>query len=170
MSKTVVGIFQDARVAEEAVSDLRKSGFDKEISILAKEEQQSEGQQREERDLSEATFETSDSIADGTTTGGVLGGLAGLAAGAGALAIPGIGPIIAAGPISGVLSGALTGGVAGGLLDWGIPEDEGRKIEEDVKQGKIVVAINTSEGKVDKAQDILGNHGAENVKAHDQQR
>jgi len=168
MTKTVLGIFKNERVAEEAVSDLRKEGFEKEISVLAKEKKKETGDAGE--GLANATFETADSVADGSTTGGVLGGLAGLAAGAGALAIPGLGPIIAAGPISGLLAGATTGGVAGGLLDWGIPEEEGQQIEEEVKQGKILVAVNSSEDKIDKAQQILRNHGAENIKVHDAQK
>ena len=45
-------------------------------------------------------------------------------------------PIVAAGPISGILAGAASGGIAGGLLDWGIPEEESRQIESEVKQGK----------------------------------
>jgi len=162
MKKTVLGIFKNERVAEEAVNDLRKGGFDREISILAKNKEKEGG-----GGMGDATFETSDSIADGTTTGGVLGGLAGLAAGAGALAIPGIGPIIAAGPISGVLAGAASGGVAGGLLDWGVPEEEGKKIEQDVKQGKVLVAVSASEESASKAEDVLRNHGAENIKVHD---
>ncbi|HHX94592.1 MAG TPA: hypothetical protein GX691_02030 [Clostridia bacterium] len=162
MGKTVVGLFKNERVAEEAVRDLRGEGFEKEISILAKDRK--EGGREGVRD---ATFETSDSIADGTTTGGILGGLAGLAAGAGALAIPGIGPIVAAGPISGILAGAASGGIAGGLLDWGIPEEESRQIESEVKQGKVLVAVSSSQDKVDRAEKILRDHGGENIKVHE---
>lgn len=164
MSKTVLGIFKNERVAEEAVNDLRNEGFHKEISILAKGKSEDEDGRKGMRN---ATFETSDSIADGSTTGGVLGGLAGLAAGAGALAIPGIGPIVAAGPISGILAGAATGGVTGGLLDWGIPEEESRHIEEQVKQGKVMVAVSASQDKVSRAEKILRDHGAENIKVHE---
>ncbi len=165
MSKTVLGIFRDERVAEEAVNDLRKAGFHKEISILAK----GKGD-RQSGGMRDASFETSDSLADGATTGGVLGGLAGLAAGAGALAIPGIGPIIAAGPISGILAGAAAGGVTGGLLDWGIPEEESRQIEDQVKQGKVMVAISASQDKVSEAEKILRDHGGENIKVHEKQK
>lgn len=165
MGKTVVGLFKNERVAEEAVHDLRGAGFEREISILAKDKEQksrSGGQ-----GMKETSFETSDSLADGATTGGILGGLAGLAAGAGALAIPGIGPIVAAGPISGILAGAASGGVAGGLLDWGIPENESREIESEIKQGKVMVAISSSQDKVSEAERILRDHGAEKVKVHE---
>ena len=166
MGKTVVGLFKNERVAEEAVNDLRAEGFEKEISILAKDRKQGQSENREQG-MGDATFETSDSIAEGTTTGGILGGLAGLAAGAGALAIPGIGPIVAAGPISGTLAGAVSGGIAGGLLDWGIPEEEGREIESEVKQGKVLVAVSASQDKVGRAEKILRDHGGEKIKVHE---
>ena len=77
--------------------------------------------------------------------------MAGLAVGAGALFIPGIGPLIAAGPIAGMLSGAAAGGIAGGLIDWGIPAEESHHYEEDVKQGKTLVAVHSSGPKLDDA-------------------
>jgi uncharacterized membrane protein len=108
--------------------------------------------------------EGGDTTIEGITTGGALGGLAGLAAGAGALVIPGIGPLVALGPIAGLLSGAATGGLAGGLIDWGIPETEGRHYEEDVKQGKILVTVQGNEPHLNKAGDVLRQHGAHDVK------
>ncbi|MEW6623112.1 MAG: hypothetical protein AB1420_08300 [Bacillota bacterium] len=167
--KTVVGIFDSERVAKEAIEDLRRSGFEKEISLLAKDQKGGRGQggrgegggQGGGRDMEAGT------LADGITTGGVLGGLGGLAIGAGALVVPGLGPLIAAGPIAGLLSGAATGGVAGGLVDWGIPEQEGRRYEEKIKQNKIMVAIRSSEDTIDEAENILKNHGAQEVKVHE---
>ena len=166
MGKTVVGMFKNERVAEEAVHDLRGAGFEKEISILAKDSREGKSGGK---GMKETSFETSDSLADGATTGGILGGLAGLAAGVGALAIPGIGPIVAAGPISGILAGAATGGVTGSLVDWGIPETEGKQIESDIRSGKVMVAISSSQDKVSEAEKILRDHGAEGVKVHEKQ-
>ncbi|KKM12313.1 membrane protein [Clostridiales bacterium PH28_bin88] len=164
-TRTVIGVFASERVAEEAVNDLRRAGFDKDISILAKDAGR-DGERR--NDIGGATMaaEGAGNLSTGVATGGTLGGLAGLAVGAGALVIPGLGPLVAAGPIAGLLSGAATGGVAGGLVDWGIPEAEGRRYEEDVKQGKILVSVRADEKKADEAEKILRNHGAENVKKH----
>lgn len=164
MVKTVIAVFSNERVAREAVDDLRRAGFDKEISILARDK----GRQEGEAAGGGLTMgiEGDTGIAEGVTTGGVLGGLAGLAAGAGALVVPGLGPLVAAGPIAGLLSGAATGGVAGGLLDWGIPEAEGRRYEEDVRQGKILVSVRCSEDRAEQAARILRNHGADNVRTH----
>lgn len=149
MAKTVIGAFQSRNSAEEAVENLRRMGFSQEISVVAKDER-AQG----------------DSVADGATTGGVLGGLAGLAVGAGALAVPGLGPLIAAGPIAGVLSGAATGGLAGSLIDWGIPEQEGRQYEEDVRQGKTLVSVRTDQARANQAADVLRSYGGERVNIH----
>ncbi|MDT3701337.1 MAG: general stress protein [Thermincola sp.] len=160
MSKTVIGVFASRDQAEKAVSELRNKGFEKEISILAKDDQSYEGTDQNTKMFG------GDSLADGATTGGVIGGIAGLAIGAGALAIPGLGPIIAAGPIAGMLSGAATGGIAGGLADWGIPEDRGRYYEGKVKEGRIVATVKTDDNKINSAADILRKNGAQDVETH----
>jgi outer membrane lipoprotein SlyB len=105
-------------------------------------------------------------ISGGVATGGAIGGAAGLLAGVGALAIPGIGPLVAAGPIAAALSGAVTGGIAGGLIDWGIPEESGRRYEDRVKEGKIVAAVRSNDDKVEDAADILRRNGAYDVETH----
>lgn len=158
MNKTVVGIFEAENIAKEAIEDLRSAGFEREISLLAKDQRSGD---------SDSDSMGGGSIADGIATGGVLGGIGGLALGAGALVMPGLGPLIAAGPIAGMLSGVAGGGVAGGLVDWGIPEEEGRRYEEEIKQDNIIVAVSSSESNIDEAENILKNHGASEVKVHD---
>ncbi|HHV34766.1 MAG TPA: hypothetical protein GXX59_04210 [Syntrophomonadaceae bacterium] len=160
MGSVVLGTFDTRKQAEEAALDLRGKGFHKDISIVARDEEK--GNIQEMRMGGEE--EGGDTAIEGITTGGALGGLAGLAAGAGALVIPGIGPLVALGPIAGLLSGAATGGLAGGLIDWGIPETEGRHYEEDVKQGKILVTVQGSETRLNEAGDVLRQYGANDVK------
>lgn len=160
MAKTVIGVFTSRDQAEKAVSDLRSKGFEKEISILAKDDHSYHGTDHN------SVMSGGDSMSDGATTGGVIGGIAGLAIGAGALAIPGLGPIIAAGPIAGLLSGAATGGIAGGLVDWGIPADRSKHYEEKVREGNIVAAIKTDDNKIDSAADLLRKNGAFDVETH----
>lgn len=156
MSKTVVAAFSSRSQAESAVSALRSQGFEKEISVVAKDDRQrNEGTQMNAG---------GDNVSDGATTGGALGALAGLAMGAGALVIPGFGPLIAAGPIAGALSGAATGGIAGGLIDFGIPAGESETLEQEVKSGKALVAVKTD--RADEAAEILRNNNGENVKVH----
>ncbi|WP_207744361.1 hypothetical protein [Desulfallas sp. Bu1-1] len=156
--KTVLGTFPSRDQAEKAVGELRGKGFDRDISVVARDEG--------ERQKNQFTTMGTDNVADGTATGGVIGGLAGLAVGAGALAIPGIGPLIAAGPIAGLLSGAATGGIAGGLIDWGIPQERGKFYEEKVKQGNILVSVRTSANRINDAADTLRRNGARDVEVH----
>jgi len=166
VQKTVVGIFRSENEAERAVSALRENGFkDQEISIVAKDR----GNNRS-RSTEGNTSMREDGISDGMASGAAWGGLAGLALGAGALAIPGLGPIVAAGPIAAALTGAATGGLAGGLIDWGIPEESGRQLQEEVKQGNILALLRCGDDKVNKAANILRENGARNVETHDSRR
>ncbi len=171
MSKTVVAVFSKEDTARNGIENLRQAGFDREISILARDDNRGQGQKQDQGNLNMG-LETGDlssddmGVSDGIGTGGVLGGLAGLAAGAGALVIPGLGPLIAVGPIAGLLSGAAAGGVAGGLLDMGIPESEGREYENDVRQGKILVSVQAADNRADQANRILKEQGADQVRIH----
>lgn len=164
MAKIALGIFDTRDTAEQAVQELRNKGFDKEISVVTRDEGQN--QKGETGDPGLQMGGDSDTAVEGVTYGGTLGGLAGLAAGAGALVIPGIGPLLAIGPIAGVLSGAVTGGLAGGLIDWGIPAEESRHFEEDIKQGKTLVAVKCSEPRLNDAASALRQFGAHDVATH----
>jgi len=85
--------------------------------------------------------------AAGAGTGALLGGALGWAAGIGALAIPGLGPLIAAGPIlatlSGLAAGGTVGGLSGALVGTGIPEYEAQQYEGRLRQGHILLAVQT---------------------------
>jgi outer membrane lipoprotein SlyB len=158
MSKAVIAVFHDRDRAESALEDLKERGFERDISLIAKE---GEGDQEGtgDQDLTEGAF-----------TGGALGGIAGLLAGTGALLIPGVGPIIAAGPIAAALTGVVAGGIAGSLVDYGIPEERGEYFEEQVRQGSILVALKADEERVEDAASVLRSHGAEDVETHRAER
>ena len=176
---TVVGVFSRHGQAEKAVRTLRDEGFgENEISIAAKDNRGGEGGEGEKKGGAggfsmEAGAETmtrmDTNVGDGAAWGGALGGLAGLLAGAGALAIPGIGPILAAGPLAAALSGAVAGGIAGGLIDMGIPETEGKRFEEDVKSGKALAIIKCDGEKAKRAESILRECGADEVRSYNGQ-
>lgn len=160
MSQTVVGLFQSKEQAEEAIRELKSRDFDdKEISLIAKDDEGGEGG---------GTGFENQNLSDGTATGGAVGGIAGLLAGAGALLIPGIGPIIAAGPLAGALTGIVTGGIAGGLIDYGIPEEEGDRLEQEVHKGRILVAVDAEdEDLAEECASIFRENGSDEVKIHD---
>lgn len=165
--KTVIGYVKNREDAEKTVNMLRQKGFNNnEISVLGRGANTNAPEGTHQYNQLSASTTGGDSVADGTTTGGVLGGLAGLALGAGALAIPGIGPIIAAGPIAGLFSGAATGGIAGGLIDWGIPETEGKTAEENIKRGDMMVSVRTDDSRVSQAAGAMRDAGVRDVTMH----
>ncbi|NLW24485.1 MAG: hypothetical protein GXY91_04480 [Clostridia bacterium] len=160
MSKKIVAVFSSREQAEKAANELRQNGFEQEISVVTKDNNQ------RNNDQSFMDMGTGDTVTDGAATGATWGALGGLALGAGALAIPGLGPIIAAGPIAAALSGAAAGGLGGALIDMGIPETESRQYEEEVRQGNTLITVECSENKVQKAKQILQNSGANRIKEH----
>jgi uncharacterized membrane protein len=160
-TQTVIGAFDSRQQAETAVNQLREQGFTtNEISVLAK------GAKSETSETFDSDVGNTDTIADGVATGSTIGGVGGLMAAAGALAIPGIGPIVALGPLAAALSGAVAGGVAGGLVDYGIPDESGRKFESRLQQGKVLAVIRSEPTKVNQAAQILRQNGVKDVETH----
>lgn len=159
MSKVIVGMFDDIQHARETVNDLVSHGFRRDdISLIASDEQ---GQFRKELGTGKGE-DVKDGAASGAGIGAVLGGLGGLLVGLGLLAIPGFGPILAAGPIATTLAGAgagaVTGGIVGALVDLGIPEENARVYEQGLRNGAVLVAVNTADNMVRQAMDIFGHH------------
>ena len=158
MAKTIVALFDNHSQAEDAADIIKDRGLrDEDISIITKQSGDKGFKNNKGRN---------DDIDDGVLTGGVLGGLGGLAIGAGSLVVPGLGIIAAAGPIVGILSGAIAGGVVGGLIDLGIPEDESRRYESEIKEGRVIFSLKCSSEHEDDIKGILENCGAKEIKSH----
>jgi uncharacterized protein (TIGR02271 family) len=157
---TVVGVFEDRRRADEAVSALRSAGFrDEQIGVVMPHDK-SWGE-------SLATETTEDDTHAGT--GALTGALAGLGLGAlaglGVLAgvIPVVGPAIAAGTLGVILSNAAAGagiaGLVGALVGAGVPEHEAEYYEGEFKSGRTIVTV-TADGRASEATSILRKYGA----------
>ena len=156
MARTVAAVFDDSQQAENAAEVIREKGLrSDDISIVSKHSDESDGEE-----------DRKDDISGGVVTGGIIGGLGGLALGMGSLVIPGLGIIAAAGPIAGILGGAVTGGIVGGLIDLGIPEDESRRYESHVKQGKVLFSMKCEAGTEDEIVKTLRECRAGEVKVH----
>ena len=159
MSKNVVAVFDNHSKAEDAANIIKEKGLrDEDISIITKQSEEDTGLKNEKA--------KNDDVDNGVLTGGVLGGLGGLALGAGSLVVPGLGIIAAAGPIVGALGGAIAGGVVGGLIDLGIPEEESRRYENEIREGRVVFSMRCTNEHKDEIIDILKNCGAKEVNAH----
>ena len=81
-----------------------------------------------------------------------------------------MGPFIAAGALATTLGGAAigagVGAIAGALIGMGIPEEEARYYEEEVRGGRTLVAVR-ADGRLDEADGILHDHGAYDVQHRD---
>jgi len=155
--RTAVGVFRNRQDAERAVDELHRAGFtDEQIGVAARDDDARSGTQ----------------TSGGADTKGEEGGLTGMLAGAGiggvigAAAvglIPGIGPVIAAGALAGILGGAAAGAATGGLVGWlagqGVPEEEARHYESEVKAGRTLVTVQ-ADGRYDEAAAILQRGGS----------
>jgi hypothetical protein len=79
--------------------------------------------------------------------------------------IPVIGPAIAAGTLATILmnaaAGAAVGGLAGALVGWGIPEEEAKYYEGELKAGRYLGTVQ-SVGPYDDTWNLLNRHGAYN--------
>ncbi len=148
----VVAVFETKVRANQAVAHLKSAGFtDSEVGMV-------------HRDADGHTVKTG--AADETYVG--EGAAVGAVAGAGALAlgslavtfavIPVIGPVLAVGPLAAALisaaGGAVAGGLVGALVGWGIPEEDAEFYENEVKAGRYLVTVETSD-LADEARAIL---------------
>lgn len=147
-----VAIFETQTRAEQAVADLKAVGFsDSEIGMVY-------------RDAAGNTVKTGAAdethIEDGAMAGAAAGAVGGALVGAGILAgvIPVIGPILALGTLGTVLvnaaGGAAIAGLAGALIGWGIPEEDAAFYENEVKSGRFLVTVETTD-RLDEARAIL---------------
>jgi hypothetical protein len=167
--RRAVGVFANRRDAEEALHELRKSGFDmNRVSVVV---QDADGDKNiAGAEVTERVGDKSDEGATvGAVSGGTLGGLTGLLVGLGTLAIPGIGPIMLAGAtatalattLAGVGIGALAGSLLGGLIGLGIPEERARVYNDRVQRGQYLVILDGSDAEIAEAGKILHTGGIE---------
>lgn len=161
-NQRIVGSFRTEEEASRAIEQLKAEGFrTDEISVIAKD-------RKDMKAISEETgTKAPEGVATGATAGGLVGGIAGLLAGLGIMAIPVFGPIMVAGPIAvtltGTAVGASAGGLVGGLIGLGIPENEAKEYENNVKAGQILVLVEEKAGNREKVHDIFRNNHASNA-------
>ncbi|MCA0984432.1 general stress protein [Halobacillus yeomjeoni] len=151
--KIIGGVFNTIDDAEKAIRGLKDEGFGSEdLTVFAKDKDQiHEIEEETDTDVSKnKTGRGKNSglgAGYGAASGGVLGGIAGWIAGIGLLTIPGVGAVAAAGPLATILSGAGvgagSGGIVGALVGAGIPEEQAKQYEKDLKDGKVIVLVET---------------------------
>lgn len=145
---SVTGIFENPLDADTAVTRLLKDGFSKDnISLILCEE----GHARHAMtgaDNTEAMNQLAEGGFTGAAIGSAIGALLASLTSVGSLALAS-GSILMAGPVVAALSGAGAGGIVGGLsgvlIGAGFAMEEAHKYEEDIKQGKSIVVVATSD-------------------------
>ncbi len=173
--RRAVGVFPNRRDAENALHELKNSGFPmNRVAVIVKDadrDDQIAGAQVSDRVDNKAE----EGAAVGAVSGGVLGGLTGLLVGLGTLAIPGIGPIMLAGAtattiattLAGGAIGAVAGSLLGALVGLGIPEERARVYSERVARGQYLVIVDGTVEEIAKAEAILSHRGIEEYGVYD---
>lgn len=170
-----VGTFPTRKAAEQALHDLRASGFSMDhVSVVAKDA--GDASNLSGAEMSRGIGNKADEGAKaGAATGGAIGGIAGLLTGLGLLAIPGIGPIMLAGAtgtalvtaLSGGAIGALAGGLGGALIGLGIPEERAKFYNDRVSKGEYLVVVEGDNAEIAKAEALLHRGGIQNWGIYD---
>jgi hypothetical protein len=165
---SVVAVFSKHSAAEDAIKELKNSGFDiKKLAVIGRDYQT-------EEDVV-GFYNTGDRMKYWGKWGAFWGGLWGLLFGAAFLIIPGVGPVVAAGSIVASIVSALEGAVVvggvsalgAGLFSLGIPKNSVVKYEASIKAGKFVLVAHGSAAEVAKARDTLKTSGAEQLDSYE---
>jgi len=154
--EVIVCVFYDPEAARDAMNELQSAGFaGGDVSMLSPEERKDDKGAR-----------AREGAATGAVAGGLFGGLAGWLVGLGSLAIPGVGPFVAAGALAAAIGGAALGAglgaIARALVRMGVPEKEARYYEQEVRNGRTLLAVRGKE-RNDEADRIMHNHGGYDV-------
>jgi uncharacterized protein (TIGR02271 family) len=159
----VVGVFHDQSNAQKAVNQLRSAGFaESEIGMITQKGAHDttiahDGKGAHDGDGTNAA----EGAAVGAATGVGVGALWALGIAAGIL--PAIGPAIAGGILASILtsaaSGAAVGGLVGALVGLGIPEEEAKHYESEVKSGRTIVTVASATREAEAIEILTRNGG-----------
>lgn len=154
---TVVGVFEDRRHANQAITELHNAGFGQDQIGLAMRHDDGVT----DAAITEHDTHTGSGALAGALTGLGLGALAGLGVLAGV--IPVVGPAIAAGTLGVILSNAAAGagiaGLVGALVGAGIPEHEAKYYQGEFEAGRAIVTVHAGNRSAE-ATSILRQFGA----------
>jgi uncharacterized membrane protein len=164
--RVAVCVFYGPEAARDAVVALREAGFPADdISLIAPDAAPVADAESSKKEKAREGAIT------GAVAGGLFGGLAGWLVGLGTFAVPGVGPLVAAGALAGVIGGAALGAglgaIAGALVGMGVPEDEAKYYEKEVRGGRSLVAVRDGR-RTDEADQIMHSHGGYDVQHREQ--
>jgi len=141
-TNTTVAVFPTRAAAEEAILELQRAGFpDRTIGMVARNEAGKIVTEKAGESMAE----------EGLAAGAVVGAGAGALVGLGVLAgtIPVIGPVMAVGTLGTILLNAAAGaavvGLVGALIGLGIPEEDAKYYENEVRSGRYLVTVDAGD-------------------------
>jgi len=142
--EVAVGVFADRVQAQQAVNELRRLGFrEDQIGVAGRDSDEVTGAKEIKGKGEKAAIGAATGVAAGAGVGALwgIGIIAGL--------LPAIGPAIAGGTLATILSsaaaGAATAGLAGALVGLGLPEEEAKYYENELKAGRTIVTVHDSD-------------------------
>jgi hypothetical protein len=155
--KTVTGLFDTYRQAEDAVAALKESGISSDDITLVS---------RDADYINQPESSAAEGMGVGSGLGMIAGGSAGLLTGLGIIAIPGVGPVVAAGWLVALLAGAAAGtvvggaagGLIGGLMGSDVSEADANVLAEGIRRGGTLVSVRVHDDRVPEAKAILDRH------------
>jgi hypothetical protein len=154
MAKTVLGLFDSLRQAQNAVKDLVEAGIDRaRIGVVTP--------QGASADSSKEGKAATLTAGAGAAAIGALG----LGMALGPVAIPGVGLIIAAGALTAGLAGAgIAASLPKVLRKLGVPDEQGPAYAEGVRRGGTLVTVEAlPDSDIERAVAIMKKHGAVDI-------
>lgn len=177
--KRAVGTFSNPQKAEQALSEVKASGFLMDnISVIARDA--NHGDQLTDAEVSDRVGDTKVEtatavIANAANTSAIGSVFVGLTS----LALPGIGPILAAGTLGialvATVAGTGVGAIAANslvkaLTDLGIPEEQARVYGDHLHRGHYLVIVEGTDDEINQAETSLTKQDIENWNIYELQQ
>ncbi len=154
-----IGVYDSHEKAIEAVRQLKARGYPiKQLSIIGKAE-------IEEVVDSDLHVQPKNPISlTGVGIGTTLGATLGVLTGVGLFAIPGLGFLYGAGAVVGAIAGIdfglIGGGIASVFATVGLKDEDAKKYQENLAEGKFIVVAHGDKDEVSRALSLLETHGS----------
>jgi uncharacterized membrane protein len=159
MDKLVIGVFEDANSAAQAVNDFREANLDKGLTVAARDEHQD----YIETGVNKVKGINTDSSTNSAVAGSVLGGVVGFLAGVSAIGLTG--GVVVVGTLAttllGLASGATIGALAGAINQLGLSEEQANQVTNHIEQGHIALIAQTDESRTEEARQIINRNNGD---------
>lgn len=154
MRRAVLAVFKYLAQTKEAIEELRNESLSNNyISVVVPSRSLYGGEYKEEfaAELTAFPPEKSLAIFDGYLVQ------------SGPVELPNLGEVLAAGPFAGTLLQEKDKGLSGNLANFGVSEDHARRYEQEVRDGKILLIVESDNEKINEIANCLYCYGGREV-------